>query len=301
MGVGELPDMDSLLCFEAAARLLNFRAAAKSVALTPGALSQRIKQLELRLEARLFERSTRSVQLTEAGRALLPMATATLAAARECAEVVRGSRGPAPIELTIGTRFELGLSWLAECLPDLERQLPHITIHMYFGSGPELLDLLLARRLDCAITSARLTDANLDALKLHEEAYVFVGAPSLLARLPFETPEDAHAHTLFDIDASLPLTRYLTNAAGEHHTLRFGQLRWLGLGAVIRRQVLAGRGVAVLPRYMVEGDVEAGELVELLPTIRPHRDFFRLVFRTDASVRTTFHQLAQALRTLPIQ
>lgn len=70
-----LPSLDSLRCFAAAARLLNFRAAARTVALTPAALGQRIQKLEEELGAQLFRRTTRSVALTEAGLALLPAAS----------------------------------------------------------------------------------------------------------------------------------------------------------------------------------------------------------------------------------
>ncbi len=301
MSARDLPALDSLVCFEAAARLLNFRAAAKAVALTPAALSQRIKQLEQQLEARLFERSTRSVQLTDAGRALLPVARSCIATARGCAEAVRGQRGPAPIELTIGTRFELGMSWLVSSLDELERRLPHVTIHLFFGSGPELLERLHMRRLDCTITSARLTDAALDAHVLHQERYVFVGAPALLERVPLNTPADAADHTLLDIDPTMPLARYLTTAAGEQQTLRFGRFRWLGLGAAIRTQALAARGVAVLPRYMVAADLAAGRLQALLPAVEPNTDFFRLVFRVDDINKPAYADIADVLRDIPIR
>jgi len=69
-----LPSIESLRCFTAAAKLLNFRAAARSVALTPAAFGQRIKQLEEQLGTSLFHRTTRSVRLTESGLALLPAA-----------------------------------------------------------------------------------------------------------------------------------------------------------------------------------------------------------------------------------
>ncbi|MGB1274442.1 MAG: LysR family transcriptional regulator [Nannocystaceae bacterium] len=293
--------MDSLVCFEAVAHLLSFRAAARSVALTPAALSQRVKQLEQQLSAKLFERSTRSVQLTDAGRAMLPVARAAIAAGRECAEVVRGQRGPAPLQLTIGTRFELGMSWVVECLDTLAENYPHLTVHLYFGSGPEILDRLHARRLDCIVTSARLADASLDAIKLHEESYMFVGAPALLQQQPFNTVADACGHTLIDIDPSMPLYRYFASATSEAQTLRFGKFRWLGLGAAIRMQVLAGRGVAVLPVHMVEAEIEAGTLVRLLPNIQPHTDYFRLVFRSDDLHQNIYADIAKTLRSIPIR
>src|SRR4051812_44676600 len=102
-----LPDIDSLRCFVAAARQLNFRGASRAVALTPAALGQRIRQLEEQLEVQLFHRTTRSVVLTEAGLALLPTAERCLNSAGDCVRAARGEVGPPPMELVLGTRHEL--------------------------------------------------------------------------------------------------------------------------------------------------------------------------------------------------
>src|SRR5688572_16866438 len=115
-----LPALDSLRCFVEAARLLNFRAAARAVALTPAALGQRIRQLEEQVGTRLFHRTTRSVVLTEPGLALVPYAQRALASAADCLRAGRGEVGPSALELVVGTRHELGLSWLTPILPDLE-------------------------------------------------------------------------------------------------------------------------------------------------------------------------------------
>src|SRR6185369_7534945 len=114
-----LPSLESLHCFIEAARLLNFRAAARSVALTPAALGQRIRQLEDQIGTPLFHRTTRKVVLTQAGLALVPFAKKTLGTAEECLRAGRGEVGPVPMELTIGTRHELGMSWILPMLPQL--------------------------------------------------------------------------------------------------------------------------------------------------------------------------------------
>ena len=64
--MGAIASLDTLRCFVAAARALNFRQAARSVALGPTAFSQRIKALEEQLGRQLFSRATRSVTLTSA-------------------------------------------------------------------------------------------------------------------------------------------------------------------------------------------------------------------------------------------
>src|SRR5688572_31564825 len=124
----QLPPIDALRCFAEAARLLNFRAAARAVGLTPAALGQRIKQLEDQLGTRLFHRTTRSVVLTRAGLDLVPYVKRALEAAHECVRAGRGELGPAPVELVLGTRHELGLSWIVPMLPRLRAAQPGLTI-----------------------------------------------------------------------------------------------------------------------------------------------------------------------------
>ena len=295
-----LPSIENLRCFEAAARTGNFRAAAKLVALTPAAFGQRIKQLEDQLGATLFVRTTRSIRLTPGGEALLPHARKILVETGECSRIVRGEIAT-PLSLTIGTRFELGLSWLLPSLPALERALPQLRANLYFGSGPDLLAKLRAGELDCAVTSARLPDPSFEGEVLHEERYVFVGAASLLEENPFRRRRDASRHVLLDVDAALPLYRYLRDAPGLRGPMRFADQRYLGLGEAIRRRALLGDGVAVLPEYMVERDLQEGTLVQLLRTTELLRDHFRLVFRSEDLRRERFFELAEALRGLPIQ
>src|SRR5439155_249098 len=113
------PYLESLRCFEAAAALLNFRVAANTVALSPAAFGERIKRLEDQLEAPLFVRTTRRVALTPAGQRLVPHVRRLLADAERCAEIVHEHAAPSPYALAIGTRFELGLSWLTPALKPL--------------------------------------------------------------------------------------------------------------------------------------------------------------------------------------
>src|SRR6266851_7111441 len=124
-----LPSLDNLQCFERAARLLNFRKAAKAVGLTPAAFGQRIHKLEDQLGVRLFVRTTRSVHLTEAGTALLEPAERCLRLAEETMRAARGDNSPAPIDLVLGTRHELGMSWILPEYDRLKRTRPWLQLH----------------------------------------------------------------------------------------------------------------------------------------------------------------------------
>jgi DNA-binding transcriptional LysR family regulator len=295
-----LPSIESLRCFVAAAKLLNFRAAARSVALTPAAFGQRIKQLEELFGTELFTRTTRSVQLTEAGLALVPLADRTILAASECVRVGTGA-GLSPMDMVIGTRHELGLSWLMPQVDDITRAMPYLLIHLYFGSGSDLLLRVRSMAIDCAITSSLLSDSKLDAFRVHREEYAFVGASALLEKKPLKTPEHAESHTLIDIDVSLALYRYFREASGPGDQLRFGRVVSMGTIEAIRLRTLAGAGVAVLPLYLVRGDIASGALKRLFPKVELQSDWFRLVFRADDPRRTIFESIAERMSRFPLR
>ncbi len=293
-------DLENLRCFEAAAVHLNFRAAATQVGLSPAAFSERIRRLEDELGCDVFARTTRRVKLTPSGERLLPQARRTLTEAQRCSDLLRQG-GPAPFQLTIGTRFELGMSWV---LPALEAQAdlrPEQTMHLYFSEGPAIISALMRGGLDAIIGSMRLESPRLRYFPLHEERYCFVASPELIGRVPLRAPDDARNHTLVDTSPSLSLFRYWADQAPNSEQWRFGSHLHLGAIAPIRDWVVAGRGVAVLPEYFVGPDLEAGRLVRVLTEVEPRTDWFRLVW-LDGHLRTAeLESFGQFLRDRPLQ
>jgi LysR family glycine cleavage system transcriptional activator len=296
-----LPDLESLRCFEAAATHPSFRVAARAVALSPAAFGERIKRLEDTLGVALFHRTSRRVAMTAAGAQLVPQARRVLEEARRCLQVAAGDGAPLPYEVTVGTRFELGLSWLATSLGRLEAAHPERTVHLFFSDGPVLVSRVLEGRIDAAVTSARLAVPNLEIAPLHREDYVLVAAAKLVARKPLARPRDAAGHTLIDSAPDLPLFRYFQEAAPPGQWWRFARLSYLGTIGAIRLRVREGAGVAVLPRYFVEKDLAKGTLVPLVPRVKPLSDLFRLIWRADHPRALELRQLAADLQKLPLQ
>ena len=296
-----IPDLESLRCFDASATHLNFRIAARAVALSPAALSDRIKRLEQLLGAPLFERTTRRVALTPAGQRLVPHARAILEQAARCAGVVHADARPTPYELAIGTRFELGLSWLVPALPVLGARRPERTVHVMFGDSSDLLERVRRGQLDAAITSTRLTIGGLAYEPLHDEQYAFVGAARLLRRHRLACGGDAASHVLVDAAADLPLFRYFLDAIGRHDVWSFAKHEYLGTIAAIRLRVLQGAGVAVLPHYFVARDLARRRLVRILPGVKLQRDAFRLIWRSGHVREAELRHLAGELARLPLR
>jgi LysR family glycine cleavage system transcriptional activator len=296
-GLGSLPSIENLQCFLAAAEHLSFRRAAASVALTPTAFGQRIKQLEEQLGCVLFERTTRSVKLTERGAALQPRARETLDLARACLDSVHDEAPP--VTFVVGSRYELAETWIAPILGELDDTHPHWRIHMYCGSGSDILKRLVTGEVDCVVTSAPVARSGWNAEVLHPETYCLVAAPSLLDRVPLESAEDCQQHTLLDVDAALPLTRYLTAAPGP--LLDFARERYLGSGGAMLEVVLSGGGIAVLPQYMVREHIQMGTLRHVLPERELLSDTFRLIYKATTPLESVFKGFAAALRAHPLR
>jgi LysR family glycine cleavage system transcriptional activator len=296
-----LPDTESLRCFVEAARTLNFRAASRAVGLTPAAFGQRIKGLEEQLGVDLFVRTTRRVELTEAGLAMLSRAQETLTAAADSVRAARGELGPAPVDITIGTRHELGLSWVQPSLPLLESRFPHVTFHLYFGSGEDLSMRVHRHEIDCAISSRRVTEPEIEGVRIHREDYVFVSSKARLEKFPFEKASDANNHVIVDTETSLPLFHYLAEVDDRIEASSFKGFRQMGTIAAIHQCVLAGDGVAVLPRYLIHEDLEQGTLVRLLTDVVPQHDWFRFLYRVDDPRSGLYRAMASVLSESPLR
>lgn len=295
-----LPDLESLRCFDAAATHLSFRVAARAVALSPAAFGDRIKRLEEQLEAPLFVRSTRRVALTPAGHRLVAQARRVLDEAGKCRHVALDDAAAIPYELTIGTRFELGLSWLVPSLRGLQANRPERTLHLVFGDSADLVSRTRDAVLDAVVTSARLTTTGLAYERLHEESYVFVGSAPLVRRTPLARAGHAPQHSLLDISPELPLFRYFVDA--QRATVwRFARHEYLGTIGAIRLRVLQGAGVAVLPRYFVEDDLRAKRMVRLAPRTPLQEDAFRLIWRANHPREQELRRLAAELAAIPLR
>jgi len=290
-------DLDSLRCFDAAATTLNFRAGAGRVRLSPAAFSDRIQRLEEDVGQSLFVRTTRHVELSVAGRRLLPLAREVLTSAARFRAAGQATDGATPYELYVGTRYELGLSWLCPALTPLGRAHPERTLHLYNGDSPDLLLRLERGDLDAIVASMRLTSPRLCYAALHPEEYVFVAKRPCVKRR-----EEARHLTLIDVSSDLPLFRYLLDALPDAEPWPFARVEHMGGIGNIRQRLLDGPDrVAVLPRYFVERDLAARRLVRLLPRVSLRSDAFRLVWRVGHPRALELLALAEELRRIPLQ
>ena len=145
-----MPELRHLRCFVVAAEELNFTRAAARLYVVQQSLSATIKQLELELGVRLFDRTTHDIRLTDAGRAFLPGARRVLEEAEAAFASVSGyTAGSDGIVVGFSFTLDEGTRWLLLQRFVLDNPVTRLSVHTGFAG--ELLDRRQARELDLAV------------------------------------------------------------------------------------------------------------------------------------------------------
>lgn len=177
-----MPGQENMLAllhtFEIAALHLSFTRAAKTLNLTQGAVSQRIRHLETLLGFRLFIRLTRRLQLTDEGERLLRVLSLSLKHIIDEIEDIRvqGLRG----KLSVGLPPTFAFLWLVPRLAEFRARWPGLNINFRVRAG--LVDFNL-ERVDVAIYYSNLRYPDLYCERLADEALVPVCAPALKSKI----------------------------------------------------------------------------------------------------------------------
>lgn len=170
-------ELRHLRYFLAVAEELNFRRAAERLNLAQPALSAQIKSLEDDLEIRLFERTTRSVALTPAGRVLLDEARAVLGAASQAEHFAKRAHLGEVGTLRVGVIAPAASPRLAEVLRDFHRRFPGVQLSLSEMTSSEQLRLLRAGELDAGLLRPPVNDQELQ-WRFVEEAPQVLAAPA---------------------------------------------------------------------------------------------------------------------------
>lgn len=258
----QLPPLKSLQVFEVAARRLSFAKAAEELFVTPAAVSQQIKQLEVYLGTVLFRRMTRAVQLTEDAKAVLPLVTEGFDRLTEAVE--RLTREEESGLLTVSSVPTFAAKWLLQRLPDFSSKYPDIDVRI--DASLEVRDFD-REGIDVSIRLGRGDYPGLNAAHIFGEEVSPACSPKLLAgALPLRTPADLKYHRLLHEDwgklsiGSPDWRTWLRAAGADEISVKHGPrftVENLAIEAAIK-----GGGVALVSHTAVAEDLEAGRLVK---------------------------------------
>lgn len=258
-----LPDFEGLAMFARVAEERSFAGAARVMGVSVATVSRAVARLEERLGARLLNRTSRQLALTEFGRGVAENAQNVVRAA-EAAEGAAREQSAQPrglIRLSVPMSF--GLRWVAPLLPLFLRTYPDVSIDLHLTDAQ--VDLV-ADGFDAALRIAALPDSSLVARRLCAVRPLVVAAPAYLAQhgTPQHPSELAHHACLgYAFRARSDIWRF-TNATGDEVSIKpVGPLRVTNADALIPT-VLAGLAIAEFPEFICADQVRDGSLVPIL-------------------------------------
>src|ERR1700675_1940750 len=261
--MAKLPDFEGLAIFAKVVELRSFAAAASELALSKATVSKAVTRLEQRLGARLFNRTSRRLALTDAGQKLSERAQRLLADG-EAAENEALAQSVSPrglVRLAVPVTF--GVKAGAPILPEFLTAYPDVAIDLHLSDA--MVDLI-GEGFDAALRIARLPDSSLIARRLCAMPRHTVAAPSYLKRYGRPThPMHLAEHKCFGYAyLSTADVWHYTNAAGEEASVRpAGQLR-VNNGEAVMPALIAGLGIADLPDFIVGDAIASGEVEVIL-------------------------------------
>lgn len=248
-----LPSISALLAFEALARLGSATAAAQELSLTQGAVSRQVKALEDQIGVALVERSGRELMLNPVGREYAVQIRSILH--QLAGATVKAASNPDGGTLNLAILPAFGLHWLAPRLGDFARNHPAVTVNLATRMRP--FDFR-SEPFDAAIHFGREDWPEVGFLPLMAEEMVPVAAPSRLPE-PVTNAAALLSQPLLHLETRPYAWRRWFEGQGitEHAPsgMMFDQF------ATMAEAAAHGLGVALLPTFLAEPEIERGRLV----------------------------------------
>jgi DNA-binding transcriptional LysR family regulator len=261
--MARLPDFEGLAIFAKVVELRSFAGAAAELRLSKATVSKAVSRIEARLGARLINRTSRRLALTDAGRQLAGRAAHILAEG-EAAEDAALAQATMPRGLVrLAAPMSFGVLHVAPLLPEFLATYPEVSVDLHLSDA--MVDLI-GEGFDAAIRIAILPDSSLVVRRLCEVLPYLVGSPAYLnkhgrPKHPLQLAE--HRCIGYSYTVTPDTWRFTKN--GKSATVRpSGPLR-VNNGDAMMPALIAGTGLGILPEFILRDALAAGRLERLLP------------------------------------
>jgi DNA-binding transcriptional LysR family regulator len=255
-----------------------FTAAARTLRVPKSSVSRAVALLEDELGVRLLQRSTRTMQLTEAGRVFYDRASRALAGLEDAEAAVSELQASLRGTVRVTAPPDAAAGILAPIVARFVERHPAVLVECVLTG--RVVDLV-AEGVDFAFRAAKVADSSLVARRLVSRDGSLYAAPSYLARraAPVRVAElAAHECVLFRADQGR--TRWtLAGPDGEEDVEVHGPISADDF-AFVHRACVQGAGIALMPQFLAEPSVGRGELVRVLPSFLGIRGVWHLVYPT---------------------
>ncbi|WP_157264303.1 LysR substrate-binding domain-containing protein [Azohydromonas aeria] len=298
-----MSELMNLRVFVAVAEAGGFAAAARQLCLSAPAVTRSIAALERHLGARLLERTTRSVRLTEVGERFLADGKRILSELDEAEAVARGAHVEPQGLLSITASVLFGRLHVAPILLDFLHQHPRVSVRTLFV---DRIVNLVDEGFDVAVRIAELPDSGMTAVQVGSVRRVTVASPAYLeAHGEPLAPEELAGHQAIGFtQTGVGGTHWtFSQPGGGSHTVQ-PHMPWItNLGEVAIEAAMAGHGLTRALSYQVARPLAQGQLRAVLQAWEPPPVPVHLVYpagrKAAAKVRAFVDFAAQRLRAEP--
>lgn len=292
----------TMTIFIAVAEESGFAAAARRLNMSPPSVTRAVSELEARLGARLLHRTTRAVQLTDAGERYLADCRRIASEIEEADSQAAGVHAaPSGVVSLTGSAL-FGRIVLTPILVDLLDRYPEISIDTLFV---DRVVHLFDEGIDIAVRIADLPDSSLAAIRVGSVRRVLCASPNYLATAGVpETPSDLAGHETIDFVNIMPHGEWALERDGKGHSFKTRSRLRANSADVAIAAAVAGRGITRVLSYMIAPQIESGELAIVLPEFTPPPVPVHVVHKeqgqTSGRVRAVVDHLADRLRQAPV-
>ncbi|RKE80045.1 LysR family transcriptional regulator [Rhizobium sp. AG855] len=257
-------ELEAIRTFLTVADQSSFSAAGRLLGMTPASVTRTISTLEDQLGIQLLLRTTRKVSLTSAGAAyaarVAPLVEGLARATEETKDLQKVTAG----SLRVSAPMSLGMKVLPAVLSQFSIIHPRTSVAIELSD--HFIDIV-QENYDLAIRiSGPPTDKSTIWRKIRPVSRLLVASPSFLDRhgTP-KTPEDLTTLECLSYHDQLKTETWELSRPGQVRTVEAKGRFSINNGDFLCRLAVAGEGIALLPRFIVEEDLHAGKLVEVLP------------------------------------
>lgn len=263
-GVGGFGNLRRLAYFVAVVETGSFTAAAERLGITKAVVSQQVARLEHEFRTSLLVRTTRKVQVTEAGRAFYQRCTLILHEADEAFnELAEAATEPSGM-LRLTAPFDYGVGVVVANIAAFTQRFPACKVNAILTD--QTLDLM-SGNIELAIRVGWLTETGLQARKIGSFRQLLVAAPSLAPRVSQLIHPQEIAQLPFIANTALRehLRWTFSRNKTEQQSVSMQASIFLDATLAVREAVCAGAGLSVLPDYAIADDLASGRLIQVLP------------------------------------
>ncbi len=240
----------------------NFSAMARALKLTPSAVSKLIGRLEDRLGARLLNRTTRRVSLTEEGRTFYQHCTPILTAIEEAEQAVTEFHGEPRGLLKVNASTAFAQYHIEPLIPDFLARYPELRVQMTLS---ESIVNMIEDEVDVAVRIGQLPDSSLIARKLGSARRMVVGAPSYLEKygVPL-TPDDLKDHNCLTLSTATTFNQWEFKGLDRPRRIEVGGNFETNNAVALLHAAIAGIGLIRVGNFTVSESLRDGQLVPVL-------------------------------------